>query len=122
MIVGMGIDIVEVADLERRLDDGFVLKVFSEGERADADSRPDRRAEILAGRWAAKEAFAKALGTGLRAEWPLNEIEVRRGETGRPVIRLGPSLQHLAPPTARIHCSISHTAAFAAAVVVIEGE
>ncbi len=120
MIRGIGIDVVDVADFARRIEQGTVLRAFSEDEQAYAASRPARRAEILAGRWAAREAFAKALGTGLRAEWPLAQMTIVRGERGQPELRLGPDLAHLLPADTRIHLSISHTPLSAAAVVILE--
>jgi holo-[acyl-carrier protein] synthase len=120
MILGIGVDIVDVADFERRLQGGSLLKAFSGRDRAYADQRPVRRAEILAARWAAKEALAKALGTGLRAEWPLVEIEVTHDSEGRPLLELGPTFQTLIPPGSRVHCTLSHSPAMAVAFVVIE--
>ena len=121
MILGVGIDMVEVADLERRIEKAaFLRNVFSERERSYAECRPAHRAEILAARWAAKEAFGKALGTGLRAEWPLAELEILDGPAGRPVIELGPALRALVPSEARVHCSLSHTGGYACACVIIE--
>jgi len=121
VIIGVGIDIVEVNDLEQRLERGTLLKVFSQSERAYAEGRPRRRREILGARWAAKEAFLKALGTGIRAEWPLAQIEVSHDDAGRPRIRLGEAVVHLLPADAVIHLSLTHTPTYAAAVVIIEG-
>ncbi len=120
MIYGIGIDIVDVAELQSRLERDTFLRAFSPRELAHADSLPLQRAEILAGRWAAKEAFGKALGTGLRTEWSLTEIEVVNDDRGRPEISLSPRISGLLPPEAGIYCSISHTRTAAAAVVVIE--
>ena len=120
MILGIGTDIVEVTDIARRIENPPFLHLFSERERAYAEAHPKRRAEIYAARWAAKEAFAKAIGTGLRAEWPLQEIEVVHDTNGRAIIEIGPALRSYLPVPSRIHCSISHTAAFACAFVVIE--
>jgi holo-[acyl-carrier protein] synthase len=120
MIVGIGVDIVEVEDFARRLARGALAKVFSVREWAYADSQPNRRAEILAARWAAREAFAKALGAGLRAEWPLDQIEVVHDDAGRPHINLGPAMIGLLPPNARIACSLSHSTSYAIAFVCIE--
>lgn len=120
MINGIGIDIVEVADLERRLKRSAFDRVFSEAEQAYAERRPKRRAEILAARWAAKEAFLKALGTGIRAEWPLNQIEIVHDGEGRPEIRLTSPHANRLPQGARVHVSLTHTEHYAAAVVVIE--
>ena len=120
MILGIGTDIVEVAELERRLERGWLLRVFSEAERAYADERPKRRVQTLAARWAAKEAFAKALGTGIRTEWNLAELEVINNDGGKPEFRLGPSVRDLVPEGARVHVSLSHTTTYATAVVIIE--
>lgn len=120
MIVGIGVDMVDVPDFEKRLARGPLADVFSESERAYADGRPAHRAQILAGRWAAKEAFAKALGAGLRAQWPLDAIEVVREESGRPALRVAPALSHLLPDGAILHLSLTHTPAQAVAFVIIE--
>lgn len=120
MIVGIGTDLVDVAEMARRIERGRVLQVFSEEERAYAEGKPKRRMETLAARWAAKEAFAKALGTGIRAEWRLDEIEVVHGAGGKPELRLGPSVADALPDGARVHLSLSHTKTSALAVVIIE--
>ena len=122
MIVGVGVDMVEVADVERRLRRETFLNIFSDAERAHADSLPRQRAEILAARFAAKEAFGKALGTGLRVGWDLRDIEVVHDSAGRPCIELGRSLRDVLPPGAQVHLSISHIKTHAVAVVVIEAE
>jgi len=122
MIIGIGVDMVEVANVERRVRRETFLNVFSDAERAHADSLPLQRAEILAARLAAKEAFGKALGTGLRVGWDLRCIEVVNDPNGRPRIELGRSLRDILPLGAQAHLSISHTKTHAVAVVVIEGE
>jgi holo-[acyl-carrier protein] synthase len=121
MILGLGMDVVEVSNMGKRLQRSPALMwVFSEGERAYADARPRNRTAILAARWAAKEAFAKAVGTGIRAEWPLNEIEVVNDASGRPQLRLGEHFVRLLPPSTRVHLSLTHTHEYAAATVIIE--
>jgi len=122
MILGVGIDIVDVAEVAQRLERDTFLHAFSEEELAYAAGLPLQRAEILAGRWAAKEAFGKALGTGLRAEWPLREIAVAHDERGCPVLRLSARVAAFLPPGARLHCSLSHSRASACAVVVMEAD
>lgn len=120
MILGVGVDMVDVADFGARLEREAVLGAFSQAEREYADSLPLRRAGILAARWAAREAFGKALGTGLRAGWPLSEIEVVRDDAGRPMLCLGPTFGAMLPEGVRVHCSLSHTRTQATAFVVIE--
>lgn len=123
MILGTGIDMTEIADMARRLERATILGAFSETERAYADARPKHRAQILAARWAAKEAFGKALGTGLKQGWvgELAGIEVIHDESGRPAFRLSPFFAAMIPGDARVHLSLSHTPAAAIAMVVIEG-
>lgn len=120
MILGIGTDIVDVVEFEGRMERGRLPRVFSEAELAYADQKPKHRMQALAARWAAKEAFAKALGTGIRAEWNLAEIEVVNGEGGMPEPRLGPSVRGVVPEGARVHVSLSHTKTSAVAVVIIE--
>ena len=122
MIVGIGIDVVDVADFERRLSSGAVLRAFSEDELAYADRFKTRRAEVLAVRWAAKEAFLKAIGTGLRMEWSLKQIEVVHDDNGRPALNLGLVIKDALPVNARILCSLSHSNTCAVASIIIEQE
>jgi holo-[acyl-carrier protein] synthase len=89
---GIGTDIVDVerlaAKIRRRA--SFVEMVFSADERrfCEAQARP---AQHFAARFAAKEAFLKALGRGVFSGVPLSEIEVVREKGGRPGLRLGPA-------------------------------
>ncbi len=105
----VGIDIVEVARIERLktlYGDAFLKKVFTDGEAAYA-ARKKRWAESLAGRFAVKEAFMKAWGRRL----PWKEIEVCPGIRGNPFV--------LFRGTRYDEVSISHERAFAVAVVVL---
>jgi len=86
-----GVDLVDCARLARSLDrfgDRFLERVFTEGERAYADSSAKRRVEHLAARFAAKEAVLKALGTGWRSGIAWTDVEVVREASGRPTVRL----------------------------------
>lgn len=89
---GVGTDIVSVARLRRSLDRGsaFAEAVFSDEERrfCDAQLRPERH---YAARFAAKEAFLKALGLGIFDGVALRDIEVRRADGGAPSLALGPT-------------------------------
>ena len=124
MILGIGIDLCEVSRVERLLDkdrDRFVRRVFSEGERDYCDAR--RRPAIhYAARFAAKEAFLKAVGTGWRLGW--RQVEVVRGPSGRPELSLfGPAAEVAARKgVRRTHVTLTHTLEIAAAVVVLEGD
>ncbi len=90
MIVGLGTDLVDIRRIARTLERfgaRFTRRVFTEGERARAERRL-RRAETYAKRFAAKEACAKALGTGFRMGVYFRDIEVVNLPTGKPVLRL----------------------------------
>ena len=89
-IIGHGIDLVDVARFSRMLDehgDRFVTRCFTEQESSDT-GEGRRRAERLAGRFAAKEAVLKAIGTGLTGGVRWTEVEVVREPSGRPSVRL----------------------------------
>jgi len=126
MIIGLGTDIVEIARLEKSLQrssgERFLAHVFTPAEQAAAPASGRQMYAYYAGRWAAKESLAKALGTGICSRCALRDIEVFRGENGRP----GLSLSGTAAETAaalgirRLLVSISHEQAYACAVVIAE--
>ena len=123
MILGLGIDIVEVSRLEKWLNDKKLLERFFNKEELEyVFSKGDGAARSLAVRFAAKEAFGKALGTGL-AGIELKDIAVANDKTGRPFLNLsGTVLQALKEKGgADIHLSLTHEKTTAAAVVIIEG-
>lgn len=123
MILGLGIDIVEVSRLEKWLNDKKLLERFFNKEELEyVFSKGDGAARSLAVRFAAKEAFGKALGTGL-AGIELKDIAVANDKTGRPFFKLsGTALQALKEKGgASIHLSLTHEKTTAAAVVIIEG-
>ncbi len=111
--VGLGVDLVEVARMERILErtPSFKAKVFSPDERAYCDGRA-RPAMHYAARFAAKEAVVKALGLGFSSGISVRDIEVVRAEGGRPSIQLsGRALEEArAQGVTDIPVSLSHTA------------
>ena len=83
MILGIGTDIVDVAQFERRIERGRLLRVFSGAELAYADENRAPHADL--GRAVGREGgLRQSLGTGIRAEWNLDELEVVSGEGGKP--------------------------------------
>jgi len=126
MIIGIGIDLVQVERLAKALraphGTRFEERVFTEGERADCGGRV-ARIECLAARFAAKEACLKALGTGWSAGLSFRQVEVTRGRAGHPIVALsGPAAQRAEDLGVRsIHVSLTHEPGIAAAVVVLEG-
>lgn len=121
MIVGIGVDIVRIDRFlpwtENR---ALVRRFFSEGELEGLESRNDL-AQALAVRFAAKEAFGKALGKGLR-DLALRDIQVRQDEWGRPFLDLCGSAQKkfLESGASAAHLSVSHDGNYGVAYVVLE--
>ena len=91
MIVGIGTDLCNIERIERSLDrfgDRFLERVFTATERAKAESRPFTRAGTLAKRFAAKEAFSKAVGTGFKRGVFMKDIGVVNAPSGAPTLEL----------------------------------
>lgn len=124
MLIGLGSDIVSVRRIagaaSRR--SGFAGRILTEREKAIYEERR-RSPEFLAGRFAAKEAFLKALGTGLGNGILFSEIEICPGSSGSPLIsfrgRAMESFRRIGGKKAFV--SISHEKEYALAVAVIEG-
>lgn len=125
MIVGHGIDIVEVARIEKLLEEHgqrFLDRCFTPAEQAYCDKSKKRRSEHLAGRFAAKEAILKVLGTGWRGNIAWTDMEILPDPHGKPILTLtGESGQiaHALKIT-RWHISISHTDRHATASAIGE--
>ena len=127
MIVGMGSDLVDVRRIERmitRYGERFLDRIFTAEERARSDGRA-RRAESYAKRFAAKEACAKALGTGFRAGVFFRDLGVVNIRGGRPTMRLtggaAERLARLMPAAceAQIDITLTDEGPLAQAVVII---
>lgn len=123
MILGVGTDITDIMRVKKACEqEAFLLRVFTETERQNA-GWPEREkwAESLSGNFAAKEAVAKALGSGFRGFGP-GDIEIGRNEAGAPVAVLsGGARERLERLGAKhIWLSISHERMFATAVAVLE--
>jgi len=118
-VVTVGVDIVEVRRVAKAIErwgGRFLRRVFTAGEIADCRGIA-REAESFAVRFAAKEAFAKALKVGKVSIW--REVEVVRSEGPRPSVRLHGGARALTG-NRRIDLSLSHAATHAVAVVLIE--
>jgi holo-[acyl-carrier protein] synthase len=125
-IYGVGIDLVRVERLRDALDrwgERFEHRVFTATE-SEHCSRRKARASCLATRFAAKEAFVKALGTGIRAPIRWLDIEVRNNPLGKPEIFLSPRAEQFctAHGIRSWHLSLTDDGAYGAAVVVLERE
>ncbi|OFY50129.1 MAG: holo-[acyl-carrier-protein] synthase [Bacteroidetes bacterium GWF2_41_31] len=124
MIFGIGTDIIEVARMERALEKGDALmkRIFTEREQAYCNKGVVTRYQCFAARFAAKEAFFKALGTGYRYGMAFHEIEVLNDDLGKPYIQpLGKVKEYLEKQQVKhIHLSVSHVKEMANAMVVME--
>ncbi len=128
MIVGIGLDVVEMARmgkiLEGRSGSRFVDKVLTLEERKAWEALPHRRAlEYVSGRFAVKEAVVKALGCGIGATVGFQDMEVTPDELGKPECRLSPAaIDRLGwgDSDYRLHIAITHERTMAAATALIE--
>jgi holo-[acyl-carrier protein] synthase len=125
MIYGVGTDLVEIARVRQMLErygERFARRLLGPSEWGDFQ-RAGNKAQHLAGRFAAKEAFAKALGTGLRYPVSLSNINVANDALGKPVLLFEPKLAALVQShgVTSYHLSVSHERSVACAFVVLEG-
>ena len=125
MILGVGNDILEVGRIQRELDQpgaSFRERLFSPDEIAYCEAKR-YPAQHYAARFAAKEAFLKALSTGLRDGLSWKDVEVRNGAAGEPELILSGQALELAKRYGieRTFLSLSHTSSLAMASVVLEG-
>ncbi len=127
-IVGTGIDLIEVARIQRALERAptgprFRQRIFTEREVAYCESRGRARYQSYAARFAAKEAAMKALGRGWSRDLGWREIEVVRQRGRAPRLELSGKAAHFARRRniSRLHLSLTHTAAQAIAQVIAEG-
>ena len=117
MIVGHGVDLQEIGAIQEvyAKQPRFASKVLTAREQAVFEQlKGKRQLEYLAGRWAAKEAFAKALGTGIgRSGVTFQELEILNNSKGAPYVTKSPFL-------GRVLISISHSASYVLASVILE--
>lgn len=115
MIKGIGIDIVELERMKEKYERNNRLaeRILTPEERkVFASLSGKRKIEFLGGRFAAKEAFAKARGTGIGKHLSFQDIEIKNDDCGKPVI--------VKPISGGVHLSISHSEEYAIAQVIIE--
>jgi holo-[acyl-carrier protein] synthase len=123
MIIGLGIDIVVVSDLRSQIEQisGFLAEVFSEEEINECGRRSDPY-QCFAARFAAKEAFMKAAGSGWTDAVDFQQIAIVSDGSSTPTITISSkavaALRHLEPYEVRL--SMTHTADYGCAVVVLE--
>ena len=129
MILGIGTDLVQINRIQKTLDKfqgTFEKKVFTQFEQDKANTLPsNKKASFFAKRFAAKEAFSKALGCGIGMSAFFQDIEIQNDKQGAPFFKIsGTALQTLMQKTKgkeyRIHLSLTDEKEFAGAYVVIE--
>ena len=129
MIIGIGSDLCNIERIQASVDrfgERFLNRVFTETERGKAASRPHTIAGTLAKRFAAKEAFSKAVGTGFKRGVFMKDIGVINAPSGAPTLALTNGaairLAELTPPghEARIHLTLTDDHPWAQAFVIIE--
>lgn len=124
MIFGIGTDIIEVRRMEKHLEknDALLQKLYTKTEQEYCNKGKLTRYQCLAARFAAKEAFFKALGTGYRYGMAFHEIEVLNDELGKPTINPHGKVKEFLQEKKikNIHLSISHVKEMANAFVVLE--
>lgn len=117
MIIGLGIDMTEIERIESLLNrkPSFIDRILTPKEKEMMPTATNRRrAEWVAGRFAAKEAYSKALGTGIGEHCSFQDIEITRLPSGKPMITGPHAYNQIA------HVSITHSLHHAMAQVIIE--
>lgn len=125
MVIGIGIDIAEVdrvRDAIARHGERFLSRIYTEAERRYCESKPNKF-ERFAGRFAAKEAAMKAIGTGWHRGVAWRDFEVTRAASGQPIIRFDGEAAKIAESLGvkKALVTISHTEQQAIAQVLLEG-
>ncbi len=128
MIYGLGTDIVEIPRVKKVLEkhgDMFLERILSADElpMLEKYTNPDKKVTFIAGRWAAKEAFSKALKTGIGDKCVFTEISILPTESGAPEIKCLYGVTQNTVKSAGIaamHVSISHERDYAVATVIFE--
>jgi len=128
MIIGIGSDLCNIERIQKSLDrfgERFITRVFTDTERAKAEGRPFSRAGTYAKRFAAKETFSKAVGTGFRRGVFMKDIGVVNKASGAPTLALtGGARRRLDEMTpdghlAEVHLTMTDDHPFAQAFVII---
>ena len=126
MILGIGIDIVSVHRISHIVEKWgrrFIQRILTRHEMEAMPTSGQRLWEYLAGRFAAKEAFLKAIGTGVSHGVGFKDVWIVNGPSGRPDLFFSPAIEQLFSdrPIKQVHVSLSHERQLAIAMVVLEG-
>jgi holo-[acyl-carrier protein] synthase len=126
LIIGIGLDIVEKQRIEEaveRLEERFIRRILTEREITLMPEAQKRKIEYVSGRFAAKEAFSKAIGTGIGHNLSFHDVEILREPGGKPNLVVSDPWREKNDPKKkyRCHVSITHEKRYALAQVIIEG-
>lgn len=121
MVLGIGVDIVKVQRFNSWIQNRKLVERFFSAEEVKILDSKVGVAQSLASRFAAKEAFGKALGTGIR-NFELKEVEVKKDSLGKPFLQVSGAAKKLCETVGveKIHLSISHEKEYAVAFIVLE--
>ena len=127
MIFGIGVDLVEIERIQkliRRYGSRFFKKLGNPKEIADSPKKEPLQSKYWASRFAAKEAFSKALGTGLGKTVPLQSVFIAKEKSGKPILKFQMDLEKRLRQRKIIstHLSLSHTDQYTIALVVLESQ
>jgi holo-[acyl-carrier protein] synthase len=122
LIIGIGTDIVQLDRLRKKDRERLAQRVLTSGERQRCPEGDVRQTEYLAGRFAAKEAIAKAARTGIGRTLGFQDIEIINADNGCPEVRLSEQSRRKLgwADDVRIHLTIAHERDYAVATVVVE--
>ena len=124
MIIGIGCDIAKVSRFAKWVEsDDMIQRFFADCERASPSAHIQRKCEFYASRFAAKEAFSKALGTGI-VGFDLKDVYIETGEDGKPAMKAAGNAENILKARCgdsyTIHVSLSHEKEYALAFVIID--
>lgn len=121
MITGIGTDLIELSRVEKVVS-RLSRRILTEEELSSLPRHPRRRLEFVAGRFAAKEAVSKALGTGIGQFCSFQDIEILNDQQGKPFVALSSRLMHslFSERPIHVHLSVSHSEHYVMAMAVIE--
>jgi holo-[acyl-carrier protein] synthase len=124
MIYGIGTDIVDVERIKQAIESygkRFLDRIYTDTEQEYSESFNDKKYVHYAARFAAKESFSKAIGTGITKGFKFREVGIKNEVSGKPIMMLeGEMLERYGKH--KIHVSLSHTDANAIAYILIESE
>lgn len=121
LIIGIGLDVIEVSRFGHGAHPRLEARILTPRERRNLSANGGRRSEYVAGRFAVKEAVAKAAGCGIGQLIGWQDIEVLPDDAGRPTVMLSAdAVARLGWKDARIHVSITHSRNLVAAQVIVE--